>query len=153
MKKSTMPVPSPAGPEKSPASGKAWVLWILGLALMAVWLVRGSQSSVPSVDYSEFKRRVGAGEITQVELGKERIVATDKQGAKLTTARVDDPSLPRDLDEKKIPYRGKVESDWGNLFGMLLFFFAPILVVWFLIGRRMRPGAGMMAIGKTRAKL
>src|SRR5262249_62436031 len=36
---------------------------------------------------------------------------------------------------------------------MLLFFFAPIVLVWFLIGRRMRPGAGMMAIGKTRARL
>src|SRR5215470_10475486 len=36
---------------------------------------------------------------------------------------------------------------------MLLFFFAPLALVWFLIGRRMRPGAGMVAIRKTRAKL
>ena len=41
---------------------------------MAVWLLRGNpSSSVPSIDYSEFKRRVEAGEITQVELGKDRI--------------------------------------------------------------------------------
>ena len=120
---------------------------------MAVWLLRGSQSSVPSIDYSEFKRRLGNGEITQVELAKDRIVATDKQGGKIAVNRVDDPTLTKELDDKKIPYRGKAESDWGNLVGMLLFFFGPIALVWFLIGRRMRPGAGMMAIGKTRAKL
>jgi cell division protease FtsH len=120
---------------------------------MAVWLLRGSQSAVPSLDYSEFKRRLGNGEITQVELSKDRIVATDKQGGKIAVNRVDDPTLTKELDDKKIPYRGKAESDWGNLVGMLLFFFGPIALVWFLIGRRMRPGAGMMAIGKTRAKL
>src|SRR5215468_923057 len=148
-----MPTPSPAGPEKNPAGGKAWVLWILGLALMAVWLVRGTQSSVPSVDYSEFKRRLESGQITQVELGKDRLVATDKQGQKFSTVRVDDPALTKELDQKQIPYRGKADSEWGNWVGMLLFFFAPIVLVWFLIGRRMKPGAGMMAIGKTRARL
>ena len=120
---------------------------------MAVWLLRGTQSTVPSIDYSEFKRRLANGEITQVELGKDKLVASDKQGGKLTATRVDDPELTKELDAKKIPYRGKADSDWGNMVGMLLFFFGPIVLVWWLIGRRMRPGAGMMAIGKTRAKL
>src|SRR5262245_38954600 len=136
-----------------PAGGKAWVLWLIALLLMGIWLVRGSQSSVATVDYSEFKRRLQAGEITQVELTKDRVLATDKKGGHFGTVRVDDPDLVGELEERHVPYRGRAESDWGSVASLLLFFVAPIAVMWFLFSRRMRPGAGIMAIGKTRARL
>jgi cell division protease FtsH len=120
---------------------------------MALWLFKSSQGGVASVDYSELKRRLASGEVTQVEIGKDRIVATDKQGGRSSAVRVDDPELTKELETRHIPYRGRVDSDWGSLLGMILFFFAPIVLVWFLLARRMRPGAGIMAIGKTRARL
>jgi cell division protease FtsH len=134
-------------------SGKSWVLWVLGLVLMTLWLVRGSQTGVPTVDYSEFKRRLAASELREVDIAKDRLYATDRNGGHLQTIRVEDPNLIRELDAKGVPYRGRVESDWGNLVGMLAFLLGPIALAWLLFARRMRPGAGVMAIGKNRARL
>src|SRR5687767_14654436 len=102
-----------------PMEGKSWVLWLLGFLLLSIWLIRGSGSGAPAVDYSEFKRRVAAAEITQVEIGKERVVFTDSGGKRFSAVRVEDPTLASELAERKIPYRGLAESEWGSVIGLL----------------------------------
>src|ERR1041384_1619813 len=89
-----------------PLGGKAWLLWLLALLLMGIWLGRRSQSTVATVDYSEFKRRLQAGEIAQVELTKDRVLATDKKGGHFATIRVEDANLTSELEQKQVPYRG-----------------------------------------------
>ena len=126
--------------------------------LMALLLLRPQAPGRP-VSYSELRRRIAAGEIAEVRIGPARIVATPKApaGAKvepLSAARVEDPQLVPLLEEKQVTYSGMPESDWVG--GLLAVWGVPLLLgllFWFLFLRGVKPGAGLMSIGRSRARL
>jgi cell division protease FtsH len=69
------------------------------------------------------------------------------------TARVEDPQLIEDLEASEIAYEGRVENAWLTV---LLSWVLPVLLLvalWSWMFRRFSPRGGLMAIGKSKAKL
>jgi len=71
-----------------------------------------------------------------------------------TTVRLEDPKLIDELERQSIMYSGTRQGFWGQIFwGTLI----PILFwvgLWFFLMRMMeRPGAGILSIGKSKAKI
>jgi len=146
----------------TPTSGtsrRSWVLYLLAGLAFAMMLFRPQTAGV-RLPYSEFKSKLESGQIAEVELGKERLRALPKDDATLrrrggwVVQRVEDPKLVEELEAKQVKYTAVPESDWlGSLFAIWIL---PMLLFggfWWLVARRMRPGAGVMAIGRSRAKL
>jgi cell division protease FtsH len=105
------------------------------------------------------ERRI-LGKLDTVGLGslltKERTDILKESGnahPAFVTTRVDDPTLVTELDSAGITYGGRIENPWLTVLvswvlPMLVFFF---LWSWFL--RRFSPRGGLMAIGKSKAKV
>jgi cell division protease FtsH len=154
--------PFTRGPEKGATQGPDRRVWLVYLAIglaAAFLLTRSPQAGTP-IRYSDFKKKVEAGDVGEVEIGKERVRAipsdaqAKRRGERWVAWRVDDPNLIKDLDEHHVTYTGVQEGDWlSSLFAVWLL---PMLLLggfWMLVLRRMRPGAGMMSIGRSRARL
>jgi cell division protease FtsH len=130
------------------------------LGLFAAMLFSRSGPAGTRIPYSELKQRVDAGQVSNVEIGKERIVATPsdekskKKNERWVVTRVDDPDLVKDLQAHKVSFTGLQEGDW--LSSLFMVWLLPMLLLggfWLLIMRRMKPGAGMMSIGRARARV
>jgi cell division protease FtsH len=128
--------------------------------LFAAMLLTRSGPAGARIPYSDFKARVAAGQVAEVEIGKDAVLAVPadeaarKKGERWIATRVDDPGLVKLLDEKNVKYAGQKDGDW--LSSLFFVWVLPMLILvgfWALIFRRMRPGAGMMSIGRARAKL
>src|SRR5713101_2226674 len=71
---------------------------------------------------------------------------------------VREDNIAKELDQHSVEYRGQAES---NLLTQLLSWVVPIALfsgIWILLGRRMAkqlggPGGGLLAIGKSKAKV
>jgi cell division protease FtsH len=141
------------------ADRRLWVVYLaIGIAV-AFFFTRPAPSGNP-LGYSDFKHKLAAGEVARVEISKERIRALPadparrERGERWVVLRVEDPQLLADLELHKVPYTGALDTDWiSSLFAAWLL---PMLLFggfWLLVLRRMRPGAGMMSIGRARARL
>ena len=127
-----------------------------------------------NLSYSEFKMLVKKGKVTDLVLDKQVITGTLAPGGlegllpkeklealkragggahAFITARVDDPGLVAELEAAKVKFAGRVENTWLST---LLAWVLPALVffgLWALLVRRMGPQGGLMAIGKSKAKV
>jgi len=127
-----------------------------------------------NLSYSEFKMLVKKGKVTDLVLDKQVITGALAPGAlegllpkeklealkragggahAFITARVDDPGLVAELEAAKVKFAGRVENTWLST---LLAWVLPALVffgLWALLVRRMGPQGGLMAIGKSKAKV
>ena len=71
-----------------------------------------------------------------------------------STNRVKDPDLVKELDEHGVVYEGVRESMLGQIFWGTIVPIAFWVGLWFLLVRGMgKPGAGLLSIGKSRAKV
>src|SRR5260370_18280876 len=119
------PAPRPSASGDAPK--RTWLVYLL-LGLFAAMLLSRSTPSGTHLAYSEFKQKLDAGEIAEVEIGKERIRATPsdekarKHGDRWITMRVDDPDLVKQLEQKHIAFTGMQEGDW----------FSSLFMVWLL---------------------
>src|SRR5690349_13251625 len=143
----------------TPGPQRSWTLWIF-VALFAAMLFTRTGPGGTRIPYSDFKQKVEAGQIVEVEVGKERIVgvpsdaAAKKKGERWVANRVEDPTLVKLLEDKHIKYQGLQESDWlSSLFFVWVLPMVLLFAFWGLVFRRMKPGAGMMSIGRARAKM
>jgi cell division protease FtsH len=138
------------------------VAGLLGLGLLAAAVVFHTPGLGPrpaKVPYSEFKALVKQGQVADLAVGKETISGTQAAdgaggGARpFVTARVDDPGLVADLEQASVKFAGREENTWlPTLLGWVL----PALVfvgVWVLVMRRFGPQQGLMAVGKSRARV
>ena len=147
------------------------MLALLVILLAQNFSMRGNLDRLP---YGEFKALVKAEKVKNVVLGEQVLWGTlvgeeveglvSKQTAErlrqlgpgehpFSTIRVNDPTLVQDLEAAKIPFTGVVESKW---FATLLSWILPALIfvaIWQFFMRRMGGGAGIMAIGKSRARI
>src|SRR5574337_407278 len=128
-----------------------------------------------TLSYSEFKVLLNAGKVEDLTLGsriiagrlrreglagllsKEKVEEIQRVAGgelRFVTIRVDDPTLIQELETLKVRFAGEVESTW---FTTLLSWVLPALVfvgVWmFLMKRVGGPASGLMAIGKSKAKV
>jgi cell division protease FtsH len=150
---------TPRTPPHADTPKRTWIVYLL-LGLFAAMLFSRSGPTGNRISYSDFKQKLADGQISEVEIGKERIRATPsdekakKKGERWMVMRVDDPDLVKQLEQKKIPFGGLQEGDW--LSSLFVVWLLPMLLLagfWMLVFRRMKPGAGMMSIGRARARV
>ena len=127
-----------------------------------------------NVSYSEFKALVKKGKVSDLTLDKQTIrgtLATEgletvlpkdkvedlkRSGGgthQFVTARVDDPGLVAELEAANVKFAGRVENTWLSA---LLSWVLPAVVfvgVWVVLMRRFNPQQGLMAIGKSKARV
>jgi cell division protease FtsH len=127
-----------------------------------------------NVSYSEFKALAKKGKVSNLTLDKQTIRGTfategieavlpkdrveelKRSGGgthQFVTARVDDPGLVAELEAANVKFAGRVENTWLSA---LLSWVLPAVVfvgVWFILMRRVNPQEGLMAIGKSKARV
>ncbi len=127
-----------------------------------------------TLTYSEFKALVTAGKVRNLVLDrqtitgsvvadgldgllpKEKVEELKRSGGgphAFVTARVDDPGLVPALEAARVRFAGRVENTWLSA---LVSWVLPAVVffgLWALLVRRMSPQGGLMAIGKSKAKV
>jgi cell division protease FtsH len=143
--------------------------FVLHAALFAFWIVflfrmLGGVEAGRQMSYSEFKAAVGGGQVAEVEVSptliRGRMVAPApsdgkpaERGERFETIRVDDPQLLHDLSAHRVAVTGAVDN---TLLRDLLSWVVPALLivgVWFLLLRPMGGRGGLMAVGRSRAKV
>lgn len=124
--------------------------------------------------YSDFKVLLKAGKVEDLTLSEriisgrlkpeglegllpkakvEEIQRLGGEEHRFVTIRVTDPTLIQDLETSKVRFTGEVESTW---FITLLSWVLPALIfvgVWVWLTKRLGPASGLMAIGKSKAKV
>jgi cell division protease FtsH len=127
-----------------------------------------------TVSYSEFKTLVKKGKVSNLTLDKQTISGTvtldglegllpkekieelKRAGTgthRFTVARVDDAGLVAELEAANVKFAGRVENAWLSA---LLSWVLPAVIfvgVWVVLMRRFNPQQGLMAIGKSKAKV
>ena len=78
----------------------------------------------------------------------------EKSAHAFATVRVEDPGLTAELEEAGIPFRGEVTSNWLPTILSWVVPVALFFLVWSYLMKRMGGGgAGLMQIGKSKAKV
>jgi cell division protease FtsH len=137
-----------------------WYLLVAAMFVLAIQDALQQRAAVEAIPYSEFRKALDSGRIATVEVGERSIrgtfvgKTTDGRTRRFTTLRVDE-DLALALDRADVEFTGEpgaglFERVLGWLLPMLLF-----LGVWFVLIRRISGGAGsgMMAIGKSKARV
>ncbi len=151
-------------------------IWYFIFAFIILLFIQNwiSESKKVELNYSDFKKALSAHQVSNIVIGKEIISgsitasaiktylpaeqAQDILASKDTqyhfkTIRVEDPDLNKDLQNAKISYQGELESTFLN--GLISFGlpFILIILLWSYIFSRGGAGGGLMAIGKSKAKI
>ena len=137
--------------------------WSVGYFVIAVLVLLGVQTFLApksqELSYSEFKQRLAADQVQDVVISDTLIrglLKPEKQGGEPTpflTVRVADDQLVQELEKHGVAFRGQYES---QLIGALVSYVLPALFfvgIWLLVMRRFGPQSGVMAFGKSRAKI
>src|SRR3989449_3934894 len=148
----------------------------LALALIAVLAFQiplfGSRAA--NVSYSEFKALAKKGKVSNLTLDKETISGTLSMDGletllskekleelkrsgdgphRFVATRVEDPGLVAELEQANVKFAGHVANTWLST---LLSWVLPAVVfagVWVVLMRRFGPQQGLMAIGKSKARV
>jgi len=133
---------------------------VLAVIFIQDW-VRTTQS-VAVIPYSQFQKLLEEGKVAEVTVGENQIKGTLKEpieGSKthFATLRVD-KDIAEGLEKAGVKFAGQVENPW---FAALLGWVAPTVlffVIWAVLMRRMAGrmgagGGGLLAIGKSKAKV
>src|SRR6266850_384878 len=126
------------------------------------------------VSYSELKALAKKGKVSNLTLDKETISGTLSTDGletllpkekleelkrlgdgphRFVVARVEDPGLVAELEQANVKFAGQVENTWLST---LLSWILPAVVfagVWIVLMRRFGPQQGLMAIGKSKARV
>jgi len=131
------------------------LLLLLALAQAFFYSVQSGES----LSYSDFRKAVRDGQVTELTLGDDRIrgalkPATDGKARPFTTVRVEDPKLVEDLEASGVKYTGEVTSRWiGEILGWVI----PLIFLvglWSFFFRRMGGAeGGVMSFARSRAKI
>jgi len=130
---------------------------LLGVLVLQAYLWNGSAAE--TIPYSAFLRAVQAGQIAEVTITDDTVEGSFKQpDAKGHPRRFVTTRVPADLVATLAPsgvsFRGEAGS---NLFSRIVVWLFPLLVLalgWlYLSGRGAGARGGLMAIGKSRAKI
>jgi cell division protease FtsH len=137
-------------------------VWYVLAFLVVAAIVQGvfySFQAGRTIEYSEFKSLLRAGQVQEVVLSDDRVRGAlkqpDDQGRKTFTAvRIEDPKLVEELEQRGVRFSGEVASRWlPELLGWIL----PLLfliALWTFFFRRMGGAeGGVMSFARSRAKI
>src|SRR5947207_6998737 len=134
------------------------------IAVMGVLVVQdfwARRQAVATIPYSEFQKVMREDTVASVVVGQDQLSGELKEpinGKKrFVTVRVD-ADIAKELDQHGVEYRGQFDS---NFITMLLSWIVPTALffgIWVFLGRRLAkqlggPGGGLMAIGKSKARV
>src|SRR5438067_833434 len=134
------------------------------IAVMGVLVVQdfwARRQAVATIPYSEFQKLVREDKVASVVVGQDQLSGELKEpinGKKRFVAVRVDADMTKELDQHGVEYRGQFDS---NFITMLLSWIVPTALffgIWIFLGRRMAkqlggPGGGLMAIGKSKARV
>jgi cell division protease FtsH len=135
------------------------LLAALGVLLLQDWWTSAQATAV--IPYSEFQRHVREDRVARVVVGPDQIEGELKEPVdgklRFATARVD-PDVARELEGRGVVVAGRFQS---QLLTAILSWLLPValfVAIWVFVGRRFSrgiggPGAGVMSIGKSKAKV
>jgi cell division protease FtsH len=155
---------------------KAFSMWYTLVALL-VWFGIQAFLLAPrpeNLPYSDFKALLRAGKVSNLVLYKDTIAGTlspeglekvlpkakvdelkqyGRGAHQFVTSRVDDPGLVPELEARHVQFTGHLENTWLSSLLSWVVPMACFFVVWMFLVRRMNPQGGLLAIGKSRAKV
>jgi cell division protease FtsH len=133
------------------------VIILLLMGYLGFQFFTGGGANTTEISYSDFKKAVESGKVTQVTISQTDIRGTMKGKEdslmQFSTVRVDDPELTQLLESKNVSYSGRIQS---NFLSNLLWILLPMgLLYYFFFVRGGAGGAGanVLSFGKSRAKL
>ncbi len=137
-------------------------IWYVVAAIWGVLIIHNyiaSQHEPVHLPYSEFLKKLQAGDVVEVVVSQGAIsgkMKVKREGqtteANFLTVRVD-PEISEELTKHNVKFRGQVENTFLR---DLLSWIFPILIffgIWYLLMRRLNPGAGVMTFGKNKARV
>ncbi|OGR17806.1 MAG: cell division protein FtsH [Desulfobacterales bacterium GWB2_56_26] len=133
-------------------------IWYFVLAILFLTYLQPfffSSAKVETISYSQFKQYIADGKISELTIGPENIKGTlaGTPAKEITTIRVDDPGLVKQLDEAQINYSGKYQN---RFLAAILSWVLPLAIfflIWRYAMRKMGPGMGVMSFSKSKAKI
>lgn len=136
--------------------------WYFVVAVFGIILIRDiwvSQREVEVIPYSQFETLLGEGKVAEVVVGPERLSGTlkpsgDGPPGRFVTTRVE-PGFAERLRASGVSFSGQYDSGLlATLAGWLLPTLGFVLVWIYLVQPALgRQAGGLMAIGKSRAKV
>jgi cell division protease FtsH len=139
-------------------------IWYFILAVLAILFLQSlwvDSQTVERIPYSEFRRYLEAGQITEVVVTETTVRGMLREpidGRKQVVAVRVEPELANDLDKYGVDYTGTVESTFlKNILSwivpILIFFGLYMLVLRRLFDRGGLGGGGFMSVGRSKAKV
>ncbi len=138
--------------------------WYVVFAMSFVLAIQGwweESKRVETVPYSEFQTLLEKRALEEIRISTTHIRGKLREPAGagheyIETVRID-PDFARDLAEYDVEFSGRIENNW---FAQLLSWVLPAVVfvgIWLFFIRRLAErqgfGGGMMAVGKSKAKV
>lgn len=115
-------------------------------------------SETEKIPYSDFKKLVSQDKLEEVIINPTTIKAVlkaeggQKSKKSITTVKVEDTELIKELIAHNVKFSAANDSGWSQ--SLFLLWFIPMIIFLILMARTRKgaPGAGLMSIGKSRAK-
>ena len=132
--------------------------WILVFVLAVVLFNRPGHKTT-ELDYSEFKQKVAAAEVSDLTIAPETIVGmyknTEGKFLPFKTVRMDDPELVKELSAAKVKFRAEKDNSWiGNILFNVLWIVLLVGLWWFIFLRPQRSdGKSAMNFARSKAKM
>ena len=154
------------GPQKkNNNNNKKYLIIYVIVAFMFIYSFNYAKNMLTTqeISYNKFMQLVENGEISEVRTEGDSLVITPKEGSSesgkmLYTGEVNDPSLVETLKNNGVEYYGNITEQQSMIMELLVYYIAPILLMFFLfkfLFRKMggKFGAGPMNMGKSNAKM
>ena len=120
-------------------------------------------STSQEITYSQFLSMLEKGQVKSVTIGSNKLTIIPKsqpfstQGVEVTcyTGRTDDPDLISRLEKAGVEFKEEIPDTTTNLILNVVLSFAPLILIWIILGVVMRrmSGGGVMGVGKSKAKV
>lgn len=131
----------------------------LGVFLLAVFLFGKPGEKQTTLDYSEFKQKVAAADVSDLTVAQGEISGlyknADGKFVPFKTIRMEDPNLVQELSAAKVTYKAQPDRSWvGNVLFNVLWIFLLIGLWWFIFIRPQRSdGKSAMNFARSKAKM
>ena len=131
----------------------------LAIFALAVLLFNKQGPKQEELDYSDFKNKVAAAEVSDLTVAPGVISGMyknqDGQFAPFKTVRMEDPDLVNQLSAAKIKYKAEKDNSWlGNILFNVLWIVLLIGLWWFIFLRPQRSdGKSALNFARSKAKM
>lgn len=131
----------------------------LAIFALAVLLFNKQGPKQAELDYSDFKNKVAAAEVSDLTVAPGVISGMykkqDGQFAPFKTVRMEDPDLVNQLSAAKIKYKAEKDNSWlGNILFNVLWIVLLIGLWWFIFLRPQRnDGKSTLNFARSKAKM